>query len=47
MTLYDEYREEHPINPEPSEFKDIIEAEVKQALEWAYDKGQDSMFDPD
>ena len=34
MTLYDEYRREHPINPEPSEFREIIEAEVKRALEW-------------
>ena len=34
MTLYDEYRREHPINPEPSEFRDIVEAEVRRALEW-------------
>jgi hypothetical protein len=34
MTLYDEYREAHPIAAEPSEFRDIIEAEVKRALEW-------------
>lgn len=34
MTLYDEYREAHPIAAEPSEFRDIVEAEVKRALEW-------------
>ena len=34
MTLYDEYRREFPIAAEPSEFRDIIEAEVKRALEW-------------
>ena len=34
MTLYDEYRKAHPIAAEPSEFRDIIEAEVKRALEW-------------
>ena len=34
MTLYDEYREAHPIAAEPSEFRDIIEAEVRRALEW-------------
>ena len=33
MTLYDEYRQAHPIAAEPSEFRDIIEAEVKRALE--------------
>ena len=32
MTLYDEYRQAHPIAAEPSEFRDIIEAEVKRAL---------------
>ena len=34
MTLYDEYRKDNPINPEPSEFRDIVEAEVKRALAW-------------
>ena len=34
MTLYDEYRKEHPIAAEPSEFRDIVEAEVRRALEW-------------
>ena len=34
MTLYDEYRRQYPINPEPSEYEDIVEAEVKRALEW-------------
>ena len=34
MTLYDEYRREHPIAAEPSEFREIIEAEVRRALEW-------------
>ena len=34
MTLYDEYRREHPIAAEPSEFRDIVEAEVRRALEW-------------
>ena len=34
MTLYDEYRQAHPIAAEPSEFRDIIEAEVRRALEW-------------
>ena len=29
MTLYDEYRREHPIAAEPSEFREIIEAEVE------------------
>ena len=34
MSLYDEYRREHPIAAEPSEFRDIVEAEVRRALEW-------------
>ena len=34
MTLYDEYRTLHPIAAEPSEFREIIEAEVRRALEW-------------
>lgn len=34
MTLYDEYRSEHPVAAEPSEFREIIEAEVRRALEW-------------
>ena len=34
MTLYDEYRTLHPIAAEPSEYEDIVEAEVKRALEW-------------
>ena len=34
MTLYDEYRKDNPINPEPLEFRDIVEAEVKRALAW-------------
>ena len=34
MTLYDEYRREFPIAAEPSEFRGIIEAEVRRALEW-------------
>ena len=34
MTLYDEYRKQYPINPVPSEFREIIEAEVRRALEW-------------
>ena len=48
MTLYDEYRREHPIAAEPSEFRDIIEAEVRRALEWmrGRDKGlPDSVSD--
>ena len=32
MTLYDEYRQEFPIAAEPSEFRGIIEAEVRRAL---------------
>jgi hypothetical protein len=40
MTLYDEYRQAHPIAAEPSEFRDIIEAEVKRALEWM--RGRDN-----
>jgi len=34
MTLYDEYRKQYPINPEPSEFRGIVEAEIKRALAW-------------
>ena len=34
MTLYDEYRKDNPINPEPSEFRDIVESEVRRALAW-------------
>ena len=34
MTLYDEYRKQYPINPEPSEFRDIVEAEVKRVIAW-------------
>ena len=30
MTLYDEYRKEHPVAAEPSEFRDIVEAEAKE-----------------
>ena len=41
MTLYDEYRRERPIAAEPSEFRDIIEAEVKRALEWM--RGRDAL----
>ena len=40
MTLYDEYRQAHPIAAEPSEFRDIIEAEVRRALEWM--RGRDN-----
>ena len=40
MTLYDEYRKAHPIAAEPSEFRDIIEAEVRRALEWM--RGRDN-----
>ena len=40
MTLYDEYRTLHPIAAEPSEFRDIVEAEVKRALEWM--RGRDN-----
>ena len=35
MTLYDEYRKQFPINPEPSEFRDIVESEIQRALAWA------------
>ena len=41
MTLYDEYRKAHPIAAEPSEFRDIIEAEVRRALEWM--RGRDKV----
>ena len=41
MTLYDEYRQAHPIAAEPSEFRDIIEAEVRRALEWM--RGRDAL----
>ena len=34
MTLYDESRREFPIAAESSEFRGIIEAEVRRALEW-------------
>ena len=34
MTLYDEYRKDNPINPEPSEFRDIIESEIKRVIAW-------------
>ena len=37
MSLYDQYRKEHPIVSEPSEFREIVESEVKQALEWYKD----------
>jgi hypothetical protein len=45
MTLYDEYRREHPVAAEPSEFREIIEAEVKRALEWM--RGRDKPPLPD
>ena len=38
MTLYDEYRRAYPIAAEPSEFRGIIEAEVKRALEWMMER---------
>lgn len=41
MTLYDEYRKEHPVAAEPSEFREIIEAEVRRALEWM--RGRDAL----
>ena len=34
MTLYDEYRKQYPITPEPSEFRDIVESEIQRALAW-------------
>lgn len=34
MTLYDEYRKQYPINPEPSEFRDIVESEIKRVIAW-------------
>ena len=34
MTLYDEYRRDNPVASEPSEFRDIVEAEVKRVIEW-------------
>ena len=34
MTIYDEYRKQYPINPEPSEFRDIIESEIKRVIAW-------------
>lgn len=45
MTLYDEYRKVFPISAEPSEFRDIIEAEVRRALEWM--RGRDKPPLPD
>lgn len=45
MTLYDEYRREFPIAAEPSEFRGIIEAEVRRALEWM--RGRDKPPLPD
>ena len=41
MTLYDEYRKEHPVASQPSEFSDIVEAEVRRALEWM--RGRDAL----
>ena len=43
MTLYDEYRKEHPVAAEPSEFRDIVEAEVRRALEWM--RVRDALFE--
>jgi len=34
MTLYDEYRRDNPVASEPSEFRDIVESEVRRALAW-------------
>jgi len=34
MTLYDEYRRDNPVASEPSEFRDIVESEVRRALVW-------------
>ena len=34
MTLYDEYRKQYPIDPESSEFRDIVESEIKRVIEW-------------
>ena len=45
MTLYDEYRREFPIAAEPSEFRGIIEAEVRRALEWM--RGRDKPMPAD
>ena len=39
--LYTKYREENPINPEPSEFRDIVESEVKLALRFGFGEGFD------
>lgn len=44
MSLYDEYRREHPIEPLPSEFQDIIEGEVRRALEWCRGRGSIDSF---
>ena len=41
MTLYDQYRQAYPIAAEPSELREIIEAEVKRALEWM--RGRDAL----
>ena len=47
MTLYDEYRKEHPVAAEPSEFREIIEAEVKRALEWMRGRDDRAPSEPD
>ena len=44
MSLYDEYRREHPIEPLPSEFQDILEGEVRRALEWCRGRGSVDSF---
>ena len=44
MDLYSKYREVHPINPEPSEFRDIVEAEAKQAVNFGFDEGWQGGF---
>ena len=44
MDLYTKFRQVHSIHPEPSEFMDIIDAEVRRALQFGHDEGWQGGF---
>ena len=45
MTLYDEYRREHPIAAEPSEYREMLNFEIKRALQFGFYEGYDMGWD--